>query len=212
MSYRLVIFDFDGTLADSFPWFTRVFNEVAERFDFRRLAPEELEALRTRSSREIVASLGVPLWKLPLIARYMRQAMDREIETISLFPGVSPLLHQLAASGVTLAVVTSNATENVRRVLGPENMRLFRYFGCGVSLLGKRSALRRVVRQSGIPREEVLCIGDEIRDAEAAHAEQLAFGAVTWGYTSLEALASRSPEEVFHNLDDILDRVLSREA
>ncbi len=209
MSYRLVIFDFDGTLADSFPLFNRVFNEVAERFHFRQLTPEELEALRTLSSREVIAHLGVPIWKLPLIARYMRQVMAREIETISLFPGVPDLLRGLADAEVTLAVVTSNSQENVRRVLGPENTRLIRYFGCGVSLLGKRAALRRVVRQSGILPHEVLSIGDELRDLEASRAERLPFGAVGWGYTSLDALESRSPEEVFRTLDEIRERVLS---
>ncbi len=40
--YRLVVFDFDGTLADSFPWFARVINDVADRYRFARIAPDEV--------------------------------------------------------------------------------------------------------------------------------------------------------------------------
>ena len=38
MRYNLVIFDFDGTLANSLPWFSRVLNEVADRYRFKRVA------------------------------------------------------------------------------------------------------------------------------------------------------------------------------
>ena len=69
MSYRLAIFDFDGTLADTFPWFMRVVNTVADRFRFKRIEEHEVEHLRGCSAREIVKHLEVPPWKLPFIAR-----------------------------------------------------------------------------------------------------------------------------------------------
>ena len=73
MPYSLAIFDLDGTLADSFPWFLRTINDVADRFNFRRVADEDVEGLRHASSREILARLEVPLWKLPAIARHARR-------------------------------------------------------------------------------------------------------------------------------------------
>jgi len=50
MPYSLAIFDLDGTLVDSFPWFKRTINDVADRFGFRRVAPEELEGIRAAST------------------------------------------------------------------------------------------------------------------------------------------------------------------
>ena len=72
MRYDLAIFDSDGTLVDSFPWFARVLNDVADRFGFRRTDAAEREALRACGSREILHRLGVPAWKLPMIAAHMR--------------------------------------------------------------------------------------------------------------------------------------------
>ena len=63
MRYQLVIFDFDGTLADSFPWFSRIINDVADRFRFKRMAPHEMDTLRTMDARALMRHLGVPLWK-----------------------------------------------------------------------------------------------------------------------------------------------------
>lgn len=60
MRYRLVIFDFDGTLADSFPWFVRTLNGVADRYRLRRIEPGDLDLPRGRDSREIIAQLGIP--------------------------------------------------------------------------------------------------------------------------------------------------------
>lgn len=202
--YRLAIFDFDGTLADSFPWFLSVVNHLADEHGFRRIEDHEIEKLRSHSARQVVAQMGVPAWKMPRIARHMRQLMERDIAHIPLFPGVDLLLRGLAERGVCLAIVSSNSTGNVRRILGPGTAALIRHYGCGVSIFGKGAKLRGVLRDSGVPAREAICIGDEIRDLEAAHAEGIAFGAVSWGYTDPESLRAHAPEMMFTRMEEIL--------
>lgn len=207
MSTRLVLFDFDGTLADSFPWFLTVVHRLAADYSFRPLDDHEIETLRSHSARQLVEHFGIPLWKLPLIGRQMRKYMARDIEHISLFPGVDQVLQGLASRGIRLAIVTSNSAGNVRKVLGPGNAALIRHYATGASIFGKRAKLRSVLRDSGVPAHEALCIGDEIRDLEAAHAEGIAFGAVTWGYTAPVALRAQGPEMMFSEVEEILQRV-----
>ncbi len=98
MRYRLVIFDLDGTLADSFPWLVANVNSVADRFGFRRVADEEIEALRHAGTRELLAHLEVPRWKLPRISRHVRRLKAQHVG-IRLFPGVDDMLRSLAAQG-----------------------------------------------------------------------------------------------------------------
>jgi phosphoglycolate phosphatase len=207
MRYRLALFDFDGTLADSYPWFLGQLSLLADQYRFRRVEEHEIETLRGKSARQVMEELGVPLWKLPQIARQVRREMAREIDAIGLFPGMDQVLCELARQGVELAVVTSNSRENVRRVLGPEISELIRCYGCGAAFFGKRPKLRKVLRASGIPAAEAISIGDEIRDLEAARAEGIAFGAVSWGYTRPEALRAHGPEEVFGEPEEILRRL-----
>lgn len=201
MRYRLAIFDLDGTLADSFPWFLEVVNDVADRFGFRRIQDHEVDTLRGYDARRMIRHLRTPAWKLPLIARHMRARMAADIDRIQLFPGVDTLLRGLHDAGVTIAVVTSNSEANVRRLLGPENAALVGHFGCGASLLGKRRTLRRVLRASGVAAAEAVKIGDEIRDLHAARAAGMAFYAVGWGYTDPAALAAHAPDGLFHGMD-----------
>lgn len=207
MKYRLVIFDFDGTLADSFPWFVGIVNQLAEKYRFKRIADHEVETLRSYDARRLMKHLGVSWWKMPMIARHVRSLMAADIHHISLFAGVSEVLHRLAADGVTLAVVSSNSQSNVLRVLGPTNSSLISHFGCGVSLFGKRAKFQEILKKTGISARETLCIGDETRDILAAKSANLACGAVTWGFATVEALRAHGPNEVIANVDGILTAV-----
>jgi phosphoglycolate phosphatase len=200
--YSLVIFDLDGTLADSVPWFRRNVNDVADRFGFRRIADEDVEALRHAGSREILKRQKVPLWKLPAISRHMRRMKAEHLTDIPLFPGTEPMLRALHANGLRLALVSSDHEANARRQLG-EAAALFWHFDCGASLFGKAAKFRRVVKRAGITPSQAISIGDEVRDIEAARAAGIACGAVTWGYAAPEALRALGPDLVFERMEDV---------
>jgi phosphoglycolate phosphatase len=203
LPYSLIIFDLDGTLADSFPWFRRHVNGVADRFAFRRVADEDVEGLRHADSREILARLEVPRWKLPAIARHMRQLKAQHLKDIPLFDGVETMLRTLSVSGFRLALVSSDSEANARRQLG-DLAALFSQFDCGASVFGKARKYRRVIRRAGLKREAVISIGDEVRDIEAARAAGIACGAVRWGFASPEALRARTPDLMFERMEDIV--------
>ena len=203
----LVIFDFDGTLADSGAWFASVFNDVALRFGFPVLSNEELQSLRGHSNREIIRRMRIPIWKMPFIARYMRRRVALDAARIPLFPDVSTLLQRLHRDGKKIAIVSSNAEANIRRILGAENVRLISHFGCGAGLFGKARLLRRVIKRSDAGPLTTLCVGDETRDIEAARKVGAAAAAVTWGYATREILSRWKPDVVFDSMHDIADYV-----
>jgi len=203
MLYSLAMFDLDGTLVDSFPWFLRHVNDVADRFGFRRIAENEMEALRRTGSREILRRLDVSVWKLPAIARHMRRLKAAHAGDIALFPGVEAMLRELRDGGVRLALVTSDSEANARRQLGQANAALFSDFACGASLFGKAAKFRRVLKRARVDPGAAIAIGDEVRDIEAARAAGIACAAVTWGYAALEALRAHGPDIVFERMRDI---------
>jgi phosphoglycolate phosphatase len=208
--YRLVIFDFDGTLADSFPWFASVLNGVADRYRFRRVEEHEVAHLRTLGARQIMAHIGLPTWKVPFVAQTLRRMAARDAHAIQLFPGVASLLPELAAHGATLGIVSSNSEALVRRVLGPAAAHV-QHYDCGASMFGKRRHLRRILARTGVERTATIYIGDELRDQEAARAERLDFGAVAWGYTSAATLAAAAPSALFADVGDLAARLLARD-
>jgi phosphoglycolate phosphatase len=203
----LVIFDFDGTLADSTAWAIRAVRPLAERFKFRCVTEDEIAMLRGRTSREIIAYLGLPLWKVPLVAAHGKKMMAAEAHSIPLFSGTGDLLRGLSAAGLRLAIVSSNSEATIRSILGPDLAGLVDHYGCGAAIFGKAAKFKAVVKAAGVAKARVLCIGDETRDIEAAREAGLACGAVEWGYATRRALADHSPTMMFSSMAEIIPRV-----
>ncbi|NHZ91757.1 HAD hydrolase-like protein [Massilia sp. CCM 8733] len=204
MKYRLAIFDFDGTLADSFPFFQSVYNALADQHGLRRIEGDQVAHLRGMSTREIMRHIGMPAWKMPMVSKSFIAKMSENAASIALFDGVAGALRALAGAGVMLAVVSSNSEHNVRRVLGPELSALFAHFECGMSVFGKASRIRKVVRQSRVGAADALYVGDQGTDAEASAKAGVAFGAVAWGYAPAEALRAHGPAEEFDSVAAML--------
>lgn len=204
MSYQLAIFDFDGTLADSWPFFMSVFNDIADQHGFRRVDAHQAERLRHYGPRDIMRHVGMPAWKLPLASRSFIDRMRGHPGRIPLFDGVEGVLHGLDRAGIRLAMVSSNAEDNVRRTLGPELSTLFRHYECGMSIFGKSARIRKVLRQAQLPPARALYVGDQTTDADAARRAGIGFGAVSWGYSPIEALRHTAPEREFRAPGDLL--------
>jgi phosphoglycolate phosphatase len=207
--YSLAIFDLDGTLVDSFPWFLRVVNDVARDFDFKPITADDIPQLRRSGPRDILKRLELPLWKVPRIAAHMRRMKREHLAELPLFPGVPEMLRALRNDGIRLALVSSDSEANARLQLG-DSAACFSDFVCGASLFGKTAKFKRVARRAGIAPSLVIAIGDEMRDMDAADATGIAFGGVAWGYAEPDALRARKPQLWFDTVGDIT-RILSAE-
>jgi phosphoglycolate phosphatase len=190
MTYRLAIFDFDGTLADSFPFFLSVFNTIADRHGFKRIDTARAGELRHYGVRQMMEHVGMPAWKLPAASRTFMAMMKENAGAIALFDGIAEALRFLHAQGVLLTVVSSNAEHNVRTVMGPELAALVAQFDCGMSVFGKASRIRAVLKRCGVAAGDAIYIGDQGTDADASRKAGVDFGAVHWGYAAIEALAA----------------------
>jgi len=180
LKFKLVIFDFDGTLADSlggssaFPtdWPTSSGSTESTGAGCHSQAPRRRHAAETTPCALVEGALHRGSFP------QLDGQTDRDDRS---FPGVPDLLGRLAQAGSTLAIVTSNSCANVRRVLGRKNMGLIAACEGGVSVFGKRMKLRKVLRHIGIHPAQAIFIGDEIRDIEAARQAGIASGAVGLG-------------------------------
>ena len=209
MGYKLVVFDFDGTLANSEDWMLGIFNRMAAKHRFRRITDEEVPTLRGMGNRELLDHLGVQKWRLPWIARDARRWSAETANEIPLFEGVPAFLSDIAAGGAALAIVSSNSEATIRRVLGPQTSACISHYGCGAALFGKAKKLRKVVRRAGVAARHVLCVGDETRDIEAARAAGLASASVTWGYATAEVLKAHEPTLLVNTLDELAAAILA---
>jgi phosphoglycolate phosphatase len=192
MRYGLVLWDFDGTLADTLPLLLRAYNDLATAAGYRVVSDPQV--VRGQTLLELLRSQGIPRARLPLLARRLRRAVKGEMAGVPLFPGLAEVLADLRRGGCRLGVLSSNSRENVLSCLRANGVDdLFEVVAGYPLLFGKARGIRRLLRSLGVDRAEALYVGDEVRDVEAAHKAGVAVAAVTWGLNARTLLEGYRP-------------------
>lgn len=200
-----LIFDFDGTLVDSFQCVIETFNQLADELRFRKIKPEEINHIKNISSKELIQYLKIPFYKIPTVIYKARKIIHKNIPTLMPFNGIAALLHDLADAGFTLGIVTSNSEENVTKWLKANDMhQYFHFIYSESSYLGKKRALNKALNSKHIEKSQAFYIGDETRDIEAARLCEIYSIAVTWGFNSEKTLLRSQPHYVARQPGDIL--------
>lgn len=205
MKYNMAVLDFDGTLADTLPFVLGIADHLSEKYHLAKMDKRDIDSLKSQNAAELMKKHNVPAWKLPLLAAEVQRLMHQNIDEIRLFPGMVDVLQALHATGVRIAVVTSNAMKNIEKVLDGETLSLVSRFECGVSLFGKSDKLFKLMRKYQLSGQKVISIGDELRDIEAARKAGVDCAAVTWGYASREALKAGNPDYLLDEVKQIVE-------
>ncbi len=199
-----MIFDFDGTIGDTFRQGLEILNAMAPEFGYRPLIGDDVEKARGMTTRQVMKFLGIPSRRLPKVAsRGIRELRARINEVVPL-AGMPEILRALHARGVKLGIVTSNSEENVRVFLGNHDLEIFDFVRSSSRLLGKAREIRATMKAEKFGADEVLFVGDETRDVEACRRARIRCAAVTWGYNSRASLAAQEPYCVLETPEELL--------
>ncbi len=198
-----IIFDFDGTIADSFDYVTSFLQGQVRRG--KPLTAQERAALRGMTMQQMAEHMGSPKWRLPLLFLIGRRAMGRAIYDVPLFEGAGKVIEQLHAEGHVLTIVSSNNSRNIRKFLRQHH--LYKYFTDiygGAGFFGKRRAIRSVLHRNHLAAKDAIYIGDESRDVDAANADQVRVIAASWGFDQADTLAAHKPTAIANVPQDII--------
>lgn len=209
MRYPSLIFDFDGTIADTLSAATDVYNRLADENGFRQVSPEELPRLRNLDVRGILEDLNISKRKVPFLLARGRRLLRDNIASIPLIDGMADILPVLRENAHYFGILTSNATENAEAFLEAHGLRdLFTFISSTSKLSGKHKHLRSIARTFSLNPAEMLYVGDEIRDVRAAKKAGIAMAAVTWGFNSKDSLAAESPLHLVDSSQELLDVII----
>jgi len=209
---RVLIFDFDGTIGDTFRQGLEILNGMATEFGFRPLAEEDLPKARDMTTRQLMNFLGISSRKLPLVASTGVRRLRGRIQEVKPIAGVPEALRALHARGLRLGIVTSNSEENVGIFLRNHDLEIFDFVRTSSRLLGKAREIRQAMKKNGFGAAEALYVGDETRDIEACKRAGLRCVAVTWGYNSGTVLAAQGPLAMIDQPGELLGLVADRES
>lgn len=200
--YSLILWDFDGTLADTLPSLLKIYNQLALHHGFKPI--DDPASLRDKPMAEIIKSLGISRRKVPRLIRMCVSGQPEMMKEIALFPGVIDALQSCKSSGLQMGIVSTNSEKNIRACLAANGAGSFFDFIAGYSrLFGKQRALRRVLRRNPVDPKHVLYVGDEVRDVLAAHRVGVDVAAVTWGMNSATVLSQYSPTHLIRSPEQL---------
>lgn len=192
---KTIIFDFDGTLVDSFDVITGIIHKLTAKKI--TLTDDQVESLRELTVRDIANYLGVKRYKWPFLVSIGRKEMNKQIDYIKLHPGIENCLRRLKKRNVQLYILSSNSKNNIEYIVNKFSLNnIFNKIYGGVGLLSKTRAIKSVMKKNKLKASDLIYIGDEVRDAKAAEAANVAFIGVTWGFNSSNLLKSQNAYEV----------------
>ncbi|QSJ14876.1 HAD-IA family hydrolase [Nostoc sp. UHCC 0702] len=206
MTQKVIIFDFDGTLADTVDALVGIANRLAVEFDYVQITQEELALLRNFTSREIIKYSGISLLKIPFLLKKVKSELKNKIHEFKPIPGIREALIELQNQGYRLGIITSNSQDNVTAFLKMNELdNLFDFIYSGVTIFGKTTIINNVLRQKQLKPQSVIYVGDETRDIEASKKANIKVIAVTWGFNSPEVLAKQNPDFLIDQPSELLE-------
>jgi phosphoglycolate phosphatase len=202
---KYVIFDFDGTLADSKDVFLSVWNQLADKYKYKKIRYEDLESIRKLSIKERCKLLDFSLYKIPFMAPDLYKLYQSSIQNVMLFDGIKELLDGLQGRGYRIAIISSNSESNIREFLQKNQINYIDEILCSSKIFGKDKIIKKFLNTHKLNKAEAIYVGDEVRDIEACQKIGIPIIWVGWGYDAMELVKKKNPDYMVHAPKDILD-------
>ena len=206
MTIKVIIFDFDGTVADTFDALLTISNNLASEFGYAPTKPEEISQIKDLTTREIIQRSGVPVYKIPFLLRKVISELNSKIHVLYPVEGMKAALFELKQQGNKLGIITSNDRENVQIFLQNNGLlELFNFIYGGTRIFGKSRVINSFLHQANLLPEEVIYVGDETRDIEAAKKSKIRIIAVSWGFNSRKILKQQKPDFLIEHPQQLVE-------
>jgi len=197
-----VIFDFDGTIADTFPTVKDIIEKLLPKMGFGQFDEADWELYYNGGAKMIFKKMGVNLLQLMLIIRRMQAELNKRLGEVKPFEGIGSTIEKLKAKGIGVGIVSSDTKKNVEEFLERENIGVDLVI-TGVNIFGKDRLINKYLKQRGLKKEDVVYVGDEIRDIEACRKIGVRVVGVTWGFNSKKALVGAQADWVVEKPADL---------
>ncbi len=208
MSVPIILFDFDGTIADTLDSLIKITNRLAGEFGYKQTTEEDIATLKNMNSMQVIKTSGIPVFKIPFLLQRVKLELNHEIPILKPIPGIFEALYLLKNKDIKLGILTSNSQENVKGFLERNEMTtLFNFIDAGATLFGKSKAIKNFLKKEGVQPEQVIYVGDETRDIEAAKKVKIKVIAVSWGFNSKAVLAKHNPDLIIDKPQELMAAV-----
>ncbi len=205
---KAVIFDFDGTIADTLPAAINIARKLNQELKLVNEEEFSIEEFRNVNSDDFIKRLNIPIYKLIYYLWKFRRILGKQVADIPMFDGLAEVLVKLHDLGIKLAVVSLNTESNINKFLKNNNGELFDIVECPILYFNKAKVIKRVAHKLNVDPENVFYVGDETRDIIAAHEAGIKVISVTWGYHFRDLLVRFKPDYTADTPEELLNIII----
>ncbi|MGE7941235.1 HAD hydrolase-like protein [Lysinibacillus xylanilyticus] len=202
---KYIIFDFDGTLADSTAVFASAWNTLAQKYKFKGIELKEIDALKKLSIAERSKLFDFPMYKLPMILPQFYRLYRQSLNDVHLYNGMKEVLMEIDKRGYKILIISSNSQDNILEFLKMNGIHCVSNVLCSNRIFGKDKVIKKFLKDSNITSSEVIYIGDEQRDIVACKKVGVPIIWVGWGYDAIEVVQQEEPEYKVATPQEILN-------
>jgi len=198
-NFKLLIFDWDGTLMDSAPRIVASFQAAISDLSMEKRSPAQIRHIIGLGLNEAIATLFPDVSTqqcLQLASRYRHLFLGNQTLATPLFPGVAETLQSLETAGYWLAVATGKSRKGLSRALAESQLTtLFHSTRCADETSSKPNPqmLQEIMDELGIEPNQTLMIGDTQYDLQMAHNAGVGSVAVSYGVHDKDLLFACNP-------------------
>lgn len=207
-SQPVIIFDFDGTIANTLDVLLSAYNEIAERYKCKKIDIADKEYIRSHRPQEVFGEYGVTWTKLPFLLPKIRKGVHERMGQVEPHDGMIEVLQKLHDEGYILGVLTSNSVENVQTLLQADgDASVFDFMYSSKKIFGKDKALQKIIREHELQERIVVYIGDETRDIEATKRIGMPIISVSWGFNADSVLQKSEPTAIAYTAQELVEHI-----
>ncbi|MCL2110203.1 HAD-IA family hydrolase [Microgenomates group bacterium] len=205
----IIIFDFDGTLVDSFtPALEYLFTTLIPQFKITEISRAQIDQLRSQTLFQLIKKIRFGWLKVPLIIWKINRWSDQYAWSFALYDHVPELIRSLKKHGYSLHILTSNKTFVVETVLRHHQLlEEFTSIHASGGLFNKDKKLLQLLRQLNLQKSDIVYVGDEIRDIQACRRADVRIISVSYGLNSSAGLRQFKPDFLVEEPRDVFSIV-----
>lgn len=204
-----LIFDFDGTLANSVDLIFSLYNDHAKVFGYEPVTHAEFPSLRKMGYKKAMKAKKIRITLFPKMILVLGREMRLRMNEVKPYDEIVETLKILSANGIKIGVLTSNQKPLVEEFFAKHNFPKFDFVVSEKSLFGKDKAIKKIIRKSNLNKNDVIYIGDEPRDVSASRKAKIKIIGVLWGLGGKEGFEANTPDYIARTPRDILEIINS---
>ncbi|WP_294464496.1 HAD-IA family hydrolase [uncultured Anaerofustis sp.] len=205
MKYKCVIFDFDGTLANTENVIFRVYNEIAKKYGYKEITHDYIDELKHQPIHNIIKDLGVPYLKVFSLIKKGQKLMKEYHKSMDPYEeDIKETLKILKSKLSYMGIISSNSKKNINTFLKNENIDTMDFI-ISSPLFSKEIKINKLKKKLKLKDEDILYVGDEVRDIVSAKKANIDIASVTYGYNTKEYLSSEEPTYFIDNLKELFN-------